>query len=1296
MRRNWQSAALAAALSGLTLHAPGADWYVDNQAEGDGSGASWSHAFTNLTQAISRVWGAGEHAGDTIWVRQADAAPAYATAVTLGAGYADGTPAAYNRIVGWSAPGYRSPPRLIGTGAPQVVFTLGAPGAPRHYYEIRGFDFACSSSIWNDWALKLTDASSNIRFMSNTCALAGFTSGDSGVNTNVLIQGNLMPYGCGIILGNDRDVRIIDNTLGEEGYSNAAIGLGSGYLDLANHRVAGNTILCQQGLCISGAKITGTVIERNNLSGTRGGAIYQDSPWCYGLVIRNNLIHDAGLYTADIGGHGVLCAGYNNRIYNNTFVNLFNVPACIEFRTNGSGNPYVANQVFNNLFVNAPTGILTAAGCVTTNGYNNFQNVTVSRAGAGVNVSLGDDHALDPRFWDPPNGDYTPQETNLLHGAAGVFAGTAAPGDDYFGTPRPTNDLAFGAVQRAPNRPPTLTLWPRTTFYRDERHATLFVRLSGLTAAGDPLQMTCTLDGSAAPACFLPAPTQSVAQAAFVFSPALLTCGDYLCETVVSGPTGELARASLAFTVAPALRPDLFTLGSWIGPASEEWLAFYETLGLTQVGAHDFGPDEANRIGRKGLFYNWSYYTAGGSDFSPANRSNLVAQFQAAAAPLAPLPNWSRLLLNDETGSGYVPGATARAAWFDAWAEPQLDFPVITNHYTVGTSHNPAGFSFPAGSAPGANGVFATNNLQPYLFLRWWLGGGAGFYRANALAAEAARALRPDVCTWTQPLSHDGQLRGLDAAGTWSYHILPARIVGEFEWAYAACRAARKPFLPHLGMEYVEASDWRTVTLPGHGGVTNLLAPTADDLIQQSWIATTHIPSEALIYWYLEAWFYGLRGQRLPSSAPATPAPYCEPGCDVALGAALKNDILPMGTLLRGVTNAQRRVALLLPETTLWANSGMGWSWGSSDHYPFAWIDWLRQMELPYDILKEADLVPGALENYQAVIFPMADYVAAHVSNRVAAAGAAGTRIIVDVYCRQSYPNLERWPQEYFYRRTSASNYYALVSNTISRLTNLAASVRQNSRAYAIGESGPLLLNTRHADGVDYVSVINDARRSGPYTTWTGHADFQPYGTQQWASVAFRAPEHGAIYDFTAAQRLATTLSNGYQVARVLLPPHAGKLFCVYPAALASLEVVAPTGSLGATEWIDVTLRDAAGLAAPGRQLVEVVIIDAAGGRHDESGLYALSNGVARIPLRLAGNDTPGSWSVEIRERTSGLAATNHFPVAASLSTRGSRLILVEHERSGLRRESKQPEKVRLAGADGQVQMLPAIAAGQR
>ena len=129
------------------------------------------------------------------------------------------------------------------------------------------------------------------------------------------------------------------------------------------------------------------------------------------------------------------------------------------------------------------------------------------------------------------------------------------------------------------------------------------------------------------------------------------------------------------------------------------------------------------------------------------------------ALQIAMMPNWWRMLLNSETGAGGLPGKEARRAEFDAYVLyvlKEFGAPVPAEGWKFGSSHNHIMCSFPAGQKPGADGVYRTVP-ETFRFLWWWEEGGGLNWQNNFKAAQAVKAIRLDVSTWTDAVQSQGQ-----------------------------------------------------------------------------------------------------------------------------------------------------------------------------------------------------------------------------------------------------------------------------------------------------------------------------------------------------------------------------------------------------------------------------------------------------------------------------------------------------------------------------------------------------------
>lgn len=789
-------------------------------------------------------------------------------------------------------------------------------------------------------------------------------------------------------------------------------------------------------------------------------------------------------------------------------------------------------------------------------------------------------------------------------------------------------NLATGQVLRATANTVLFSPGVRSVYYRDEGQAAFDVTITSLHTTNILLVVDCSI-GELTTSNKAVTLKPGTATVSFDFSPARLKCGVYSCKVgVLAGEASVYAEFPI--DVVPALRKDLFMFSSWGGGGdTAAWRNFCKTLGLNTIDTYG---ENLNQLGKEGFLCNWHYdFHRHDGVWNTKNREEVREETWKAAELRAAYPNWRSTLLNSEVGAWPISDEKDRKAWFDAWAEKELGFPMPTNGWQLGTCNNPTAGWFMGDEKPGTNGIYKSS--RAFEFLYWWYNRGCGWWRLNAEAANVIKSVRPDVKCWTDPLWFPGQISDLDGGSTWSYQLRPEPLIGEFESSYACARGGDKEYYATLGMDYVNGLV-QNVRLPD--GTTNNLTPTADDLIQQAWIAVTQIPTDGLTFWFLEGWFDGLRKANKW---------YTEPGSDVKLGEVLKRDLLPIGTLLEHMPNAQRPLALLLPESTQWMCAGEGgWGWGLV-HYPNYWKTWIGALGVPYDVVLENTIAPGVLAKYKAIVFPMAEFVTEKVHKELMAAGEAGVRIVVDRYCRQEYPNMTRLDQEYYWRAVDKQKYMEEEQVTMKFLADLKTSLLPQLEAYAVGSEGNVLVNIRESDGVKYVSVINDNRQDGPYTRWTTNT-FKPYGKAQKAKACLRIPAGSVVYEFTQSLKLPLEREGDHWVTTIDLPPSGGRLLCIYPAPIKRIEIETERSyNAGATGLIKATILSSRRQTVPGRQLLQVDITDPDGRRHDESGLYRAVGGQAAIPFRPATNDRPGKWRITITERTSGISQSQTLRV---------------------------------------------------
>jgi len=608
--------------------------------------------------------------------------------------------------------------------------------------------------------------------------------------------------------------------------------------------------------------------------------------------------------------------------------------------------------------------------------------------------------------------------------------------------------LAEGRQIKPVVSPILFSILGRKVFFRDEEASCVEVKM--VKTSSDGKKGSLSVDFSIGDVLFFTQEAKGEGESLrFHFKPGHLTAGSYLCR-VGSVEEGRGGYFEFEIDIIPPLNGEHYIISSWGGGAdTQDWRDFYKRV---RFNALDTYSENLDLMAKNGFFYSW-HYNFGNGIWSPENRKDVRETTLKGAEKRAGYPNWKYVLLNSEKAPWNLPDEKERKEWFDIWARKELGFPIPEGGWRFGTPHNPIQCWFTDENRPAEDGVYEIS--REFQFLYWWYNRGCGWWRLNAEAADVIKGVRSDVKTWTDPLRYWGQVAELDAGGTWSYQLTPEPLIGDFEESYSVVRGTGKEFYATLGMNYVKGLV-NNITEPD--GVKKMLVPTADDMIQQAWVSAVYIPSDALFYWSVDSLFHGIRREK---------GCYAEPDADKKLGDVLNNEILPIGTMLKGVPNSQRSIALLLPESTTWLNAGEGrWGWGIV-HYANGWKRWLGAIDIPYDVLGENNITSGCLSNYKVIIFPMAQYVSKKVYAEVLSSARKGAKIIVDTYCKQEYPGMEKWEQEYYYNMASDKRKKYTFSNygqpSVENLDRLKEELLPRLDVYAKGDEGPVIFNVRVA-----------------------------------------------------------------------------------------------------------------------------------------------------------------------------------------------------------------------------------------
>ena len=483
-------------------------------------------------------------------------------------------------------------------------------------------------------------------------------------------------------------------------------------------------------------------------------------------------------------------------------------------------------------------------------------------------------------------------------------------------------------------------------------------------------------------------------------------------------------------------------------------------------------------------------------------------------------------------------------------------------------------------------------------------------YRVNAADRRAVHRLKPGNVVWSEPVFSPGAVcRDVDGAADWLYEYDSVSTLTDLRKMYGRTRGWNVAFQPTLAFCYYPAQ-LATNKVP--------VTQSPDELKIKSWMAIGAVRADSLAIYEADAW--------------ANPKNIVETNAPKAYGDFVKRKLKPAAILLQGLEPDRAPVALYLPSTPEFCGSYFwGHHWGGR-----LYASVLASQPIPFDTLGDREACdPAVLAKYKVVFAPLANVLLRKEDDALAAAEKKGVRVVFDAHgaeIARHHPKSVKLDSRYVHIDNPAPTRDPFLKWYAREVPALA----KDLVAFTPSDGKGSWTFTKSCDGVRYVIVVNDARRTGGgiLTEMKPDAWYRPYGAPQTITTEFRVPAGAAIYEFNARKPPLQTARG-----KVMLDyaPAEGRLFAVYPRPLGKLaaKVVGRTGP-GAKATVHVALDDVSRRPAPGRQVVRLVVKSAKGTLHDASGYYRMENGRIDIPLRFATDDPSGHWTVALEELTTG------------------------------------------------------------
>ena len=784
------------------------------------------------------------------------------------------------------------------------------------------------------------------------------------------------------------------------------------------------------------------------------------------------------------------------------------------------------------------------------------------------------------------------------------------------------------------------------TFFRNEENAAIRLKVK-MPAAGE-YALASSFAGERLPERKVTLPAGD-GELAVPIDPSQVRPGAYPYSFELKAKDGKVVLAqSGEVRVRGRLERDEMLFHSW-GGWSYIHHDFGEMIGINSYNIISGNKDEVRRIIDDGAHPNIRYENPKAWQELDFDWAAIRAKTKKDLAYAAGQHAWVSTLLNSEDyGAGMAQAAKDNPKYL-ALARRDLGFePEFTYR------NDPSEVDWKKLGAEPLRGVVGRDRSPTLETLAWVMAKGMPILFANRETAKAIHELQPGNLVWSEPL-WGGVADAVDMGADWIYKYSTLDTLCELVAQYAGSRAFGRPYMPTLGASYWPRQMGRHPTLLGKDGkpLPVEVAQGADEVIVKTWLSMGAVPMHHLSFFILDSWEYGV-SNALKFAASPTNAQFkivSEPDVGVRYGKAWHRDLGPAAQLLRDMPNEQADVALLfLPEIEFAA----GFWWGHY-HYSCAIRGVLGACAPSFDVVGEPEATVEKLSKYKYVVLPMARVVYRDHAETLRKVAERGTVIVQDSYATNHYPN-EVWLKDLRY---TPEKWNVMGDTFRGWFTNQVDGLR--ARAFAVsdadGEKGFTFV--KEYKGAKYVVVVNDARDPKPsfLNQFKTNDWYRVVGAPQRIKTAVKCADDATVYLFNGhgrefavekkAQGRTGKMPVPREKCRVLsgeYGPAEGRVYCVYPKPLKG-PVLALEGEAKprAKATLVVRIDDADGRPAPGRQVVELKLVDDKGAVRDESGLYVVEDGAARITVRFARDDRPKGWTATVTDLTTGKTATLKF-----------------------------------------------------
>ena len=358
---------------------------------------------------------------------------------------------------------------------------------------------------------------------------------------------------------------------------------------------------------------------------------------------------------------------------------------------------------------------------------------------------------------------------------------------------------------------------------------------------------------------------------------------------------------------------------------------------------------------------------------------------------------------------------------------------------------------------------------------------------------------------------------------------------------------------------------------------------------------------------------------------------FTNPDTAPRLAALVAHVVRPFGPMLLHLPERPAKVAMLESLASQMFHGGA--TYGSMNGPVGRMHGVLTRAHLQPEIVYDETIVRDGLDPFQVLVMPVCPVLAESVARRIVAWQAKGGIVVADESLAP------RVTPDILIRQVQSD----AKTESIEKARQLRAELGDVCLPYAEADTPEAILRIRTVGSTDYLFALNDQRTYGDYVGQ--YRKVMEKGIPLQATLTLRRPA-GTVYDLLAGKAVAASVHEGALQIQAEFGPGEGRLYMITARPIAGVSIAGPDqAARSGTAVFGVTVTDAAGQPLDAVVPLRIDIADAQGKPAEHSGWHAAKAGQLTLKLDLAPNDTPGTWTVSVRDLAAGKTARKTFTV---------------------------------------------------